>query len=432
MKRLIIIASLAILAIGCQKTEIQNEVQTPISFSTEVGKQTRAIAQNTQDYLDSEQSFAVFGYGHQIITSTNPSGEPAEVTTDTPTRVINDVEYVHDNGKWVVNSNTKYYWPNDPRTKMNFYAYSPSTVSEGKTADAFLTGTVTHFEDANTEPSNTTGQVGFKLTDYTHSNMYLDFMVSTPVNRSTYSFPNGPSASSQEPGIVPVTFNHQMTQVVFVVTTDKPYEGVTFTVEEITLKNIESKATYTNESLVPNVDFRHGLWSYQNSSIKDEYTIFPALVAECAPVDADQSEEPLLSVDGNDQNTTIDENEIASMTTIPVTMIPQTMKTATSDVSAGTDTYATEQDGQMFMIKYSISGTGVAAETVIKHVPFEANANSPAIDWLPNMKITYTVKIGLNEIYFLPSVADWDDTDEKGTADTGDDEPWGDEFEFAQ
>jgi hypothetical protein len=34
---------MAIMAAGCQKTEIQNEVQTPIGFSTEVGKQTKAI-----------------------------------------------------------------------------------------------------------------------------------------------------------------------------------------------------------------------------------------------------------------------------------------------------------------------------------------------------------------------------------------------------
>ena len=46
MKRLIFIASLAMLAVGCQKTEIQNEVLTPIGFSTEVGKQTRAIVDN--------------------------------------------------------------------------------------------------------------------------------------------------------------------------------------------------------------------------------------------------------------------------------------------------------------------------------------------------------------------------------------------------
>jgi hypothetical protein len=78
-------------------------------------------------------------------------------------------------------------------------------------------------------------------------------------------------------------------------------------------------------------------------------------------------------------------------------------------VAAGTDSYAGETDGQMFMIKYSISGTGVAEETVVKHVPFKPS-DEEVTNWEPNQKITYTVKIGLNEIYFEPSVATWTDT----------------------
>ena len=82
MKRLIIVASLAILAVGCQKTFVQNEVQTPIGFSTEVGKQTRAIV-NT---YDDAQPFGVFAYGYD-------NGQPNDVP------VMNNVE-VAKNGGW--------------------------------------------------------------------------------------------------------------------------------------------------------------------------------------------------------------------------------------------------------------------------------------------------------------------------------------------
>ena len=67
MKRFYFIAAMAIMAVGCQKTEIQNEVQTPIGFSTEVGKQTRAIVQN-KVYPEGEttaQPFAVYAFGWQ-------------------------------------------------------------------------------------------------------------------------------------------------------------------------------------------------------------------------------------------------------------------------------------------------------------------------------------------------------------------------------
>ena len=68
-------------------------------------------------------------------------------------------------------------------------------------------------------------------------------------------------------------------------------------------------------------------------------------------------------------------------------------------------------------IVYSISGTGVATETVTKHIPFYPSAtdlatqNMNIVNWGVNKRITYKVKIGLNEVTFEPSVADWDDID---------------------
>ena len=64
--------------------------------------------------------------------------------------------------------------------------------------------------------------------------------------------------------------------------------------------------------------------------------------------------------------------------------------------------------GQSFTINYTISGKGVATETISKTFDFLAAANSP--QWIANKKITYTLTIGLNEITFTPSVAAWSDT----------------------
>ena len=86
-------------------------------------------------------------------------------------------------------------------------------------------------------------------------------------------------------------------------------------------------------------------------------------------------------------------------------MIPQTL----------TNTAKVESDeiiasgGQSFTIEYTISGTGVATETVVKTFEF-ADATTPAPEWEPNKKITYTLIIGLKEIKFAPSVVDWDST----------------------
>ena len=417
MKRLFIIASLAILAVGCQKTEIQNEVQTPIGFSTETGKLTRAIVNDTK--FDATQPFAVYAYSHQWIDEDDDAvkDQGEETIADVMTNVeVISTDPSNDAAPWKTNDLFTYYWPNDPRTNINFYAYSPSHMTAERNTNVNTTADRKLNDLAVMSHSETSGM---ELRGYVHENMYVDFMVATPVKGSRYAFPNGTNAPSQPAGVVPMTFNHQMTQILFNVTTDKAYPGVTFTVEEITLKNIIKTATYTNTSLTSTGTYANGTWTSEsateiNREIINTYTIFPA--------DDEDAEE--LS---NESTATTYE----SMLTTPVTMIPQKMLKATSQVLAGNDSYKDEAAGQMFMIKYSISGDGVADETVVRHVPFRTT-DAEVLNWAPNKKITYTVKIGLNEIYFLPSVADWDDTDENGTEDRGDDKPWGDEFEFAQ
>ena len=414
MKRLIFIASLAMLAVGCQKTEIQNEVLTPIGFSTEVGKQTRAIADG-QTY-NNLQPFAVYAYGWQnSMANQDPVMSNVEVSQQTMTNGNNQVDV------WAATGNVKYYWPNDPTTKLNFYAYSPAAQT-GNASTSLVAHQGMTFAAGNGNGVSHDESQGLKLTNYTHTNMYVDFMVATPVLGATYSEPDAnTSDNTDKDGTVPMVFNHQMTQILFNVTTDKVYPGVTFTVKEITLKNIKDQGTYTHASLTPSYTndpqtsaFTHGVWSGQTVMTGEgAFTIFPADVDNGAVVpdgrvmsDTDNTVEKEIAL-----TYAADASELAKMTTTGVTMIPQDMVAATTTPAAGEDSYKSETTGQMFMIKYSISGTGVAEETVGKHVPFRPS-NDEVVNWGVNKKITYTVKIGLNEILFEPSVADW-------TAETG-------------
>lgn len=414
MKRYFFIAAMAILAVGCQKTEIQNEVQTPIGFSTEVGKQTRAIVDGNL-YPDGQnaQKFSVFAYGWQNST---PNDVPVmdDVEIAPATRTINDVEKT----VWASNDGISYYWPNDPNTKLNFYAYSPS-IDSNAPAHKTLNGNVTHRESETSVTENevtTTIPAGFVLSDYKHTNQYVDFMVATPVKQATYSSTDPQTLTSiDEPlGTVPVVFNHQMTQVLFKVTTDKVYPGVIFTVEEITLKNIRYKGKYTHNTLTPdyvntNSKFTHGAWETETTELY-EYDVFPADKSKGAiinnPLDDTQNLEADYPLAYSPTDT-----EVKTLTTTGVTMIPQNMVECGYAQKAGEDNLATEnKTAQMFMIKYSIAGQGVAEETVTKHVPFYAKDAASAVNWSPNQKITYTVKIGLNEILFEPTVANWDET----------------------
>lgn len=418
MKRLIFIASLAMLAVGCQKTEIQNEVLTPIGFSTEVGKQTRAIA-DAQTY-NTLQPFAVYAYGWQNTANQNTANQDpvmsnVEVSQQTRTNGNDQVDV------WAATGNVKYYWPNDPTTTLNFYAYSPAAqTGNASTSLVAHQGMTFATGDGNGVSHNETQ--GLKLTNYTHTNMYVDFMVATPVVGATYSEPDAnTSDNTDKDGTVPMVFNHQMTQILFKVTTDKVYPGVTFTVEEVTLKNIKDQGTYTHASLTPSYTndpqtsaFTHGTWSDQSIMTgKGVFTVFPADTDNGAVVpngrvmsDTDNTVEKEIALTYAVDAT--DASALAEMTTTGVTMIPQDMVVATTTPAPGVDSYKDEITGQMFMIKYSISGTGVAEETVTKHVPFKvAGEQTAAVNWGVNKKITYTVKIGLNEILFEPSVANW-------------------------
>lgn len=372
MKRLIIVASLAILAVGCQKTFVDNEIQTPIGFSTEVGKQTRAIVQNT--LYPTSQPFAVYAYGHQ------------ENSFNT---IMNNVEIFYDDDtddKWRANDGLTYYWPNDPRTSINFYAYSPATVTSGSATGNHQKLTVT---PAHNETS------GFSLTDYVHSNMYVDFMVGRPVLGATYADQDGTNGSVANLSSVPVSFNHEMTQIVFNVKTDEAYSDVTFTVLSIVLNNIGSKATYTHTGMTPSYTdtdskFTKGAWS--TTTATTTYNVFPASAIDADAADGAQTLQ-------TDEVATAVTN-ITVLATTPVTMIPQTLTASTPAVDP-----TPAVSGQSFTITYTIAGYGVATEKVVKTLDFKTDAHTA---WKQNTKVTYNITIGLKEITFAPTVVGWD------------------------
>lgn len=209
MKRLFVVASLAIMAVACQKEEVRNEVLTPIGFNTETGKQTRAIQPTNDGYTD---NFGVFSYLYN-------AGEAGQLVMNNQ-KVTSQGQTVDNNGDAVA-----YYWPNDPDNHLNFYAYSPFNVGNVSMATE---GTL-------------------KLTDYVHTNYSgtaaVDFMVATAVTNAKFAgeYTVGTTKKTYGEG-VPTVFHHEMTQVIFKVKTS--FTGGTITLKSITLKDIVNKATY--------------------------------------------------------------------------------------------------------------------------------------------------------------------------------------------
>lgn len=151
MKKILLMAvSAALLAAGCQKTEIQNEVRTPIGFNTQMGKLTKAgpDAENSGLYDNLvAQGFRVWGYFatqgdinyayheyyfDEIIEVTGTS-EPVTGEDGTETTSYN----------WSTGDKT-YYWPGKEK-ELDIYAISSWKDNYDLTAEGNVT--ITHATD---------------------------------------------------------------------------------------------------------------------------------------------------------------------------------------------------------------------------------------------------------------------------------------------
>ena len=351
MKRFYVTAAIAasLLATGCQKTYVIDEVRTPIGFSTEVGKQTKAIVDDKL-YLTS-QPFGVFAYGltGNASWSTAPS-------TDNEVMKNVIISYTYKAGNegekvWKATDGTTYYWPNDSNTTLSFFAYSPYSIKADNSADPEVAA-----EGMGVTPTFTAAG-GIKIEGYEHKDQTLDFMTADAKDR-TYTQPDGPEGESEATdGTVKLQFKHQLTQLVFAVKKAADYNGITMELVSIKLDKIGNTATFEN-----------GTWAAPTTST-GEYTI-----------------------DFTGANMTLT-TDAESPKGKGMTVIPQ----ALADESGASK-------GQTMTIVYEISGTGVAKETVTKTVNL---SDGTLKSWAANQKITYNISIGMQEILFSPSVENW-------------------------
>lgn len=241
MKRLIIVASLAIAAIGCQKTEVQNEVLTPIGFNTEIGKQTRGIVDEAT--LPANSTFGVYAF---LIDANNSQ----------TSSLMDDVE-VSAQGA----TTGTYYWPNDPDNTIDFYAYYPKSVAAAMTL----------------QNKGTLGITDFDNSEYYWGTSAVDFMVATPVIGAQYGNPDGDDETDTEEGKegnVPVVFHHELTQVKFVVNVPSTAD-VTYTLKSIKLNGVTTVASYSNRLSNP---YLAGAWEGDPS--QDAVVAYPLTTDE--------------------------------------------------------------------------------------------------------------------------------------------------------
>lgn len=376
MKRLILLATMVAVLASCEKHEIRNEVLNEIEFTSKFSKLTKALVENPTDnpIMDNSgnvtgynnnhstyfqnQPFGVYAYGPNY-TEKNANNE--DVTN--PNEVMGNIEIHFDNTNYVAANGNKYYWPNDANTTLEFYAYSPYLGNNQNT--------VKNHQKMNGTSISHTKANGLSIVGYEHKNMYVDYMLADAVTGAKYD-----DGTTNEDGTVNLTFRHKMTQIIFKVKTEKDYDNINFTLKRISLKNVK------NLSNIVSGEFQ------EPTGNGITYNVFPAV---------DEGEENgAPNQVGTQNNMTLNDTYSLLTDIYPVTMIPQTLAS------------------QSIEIEYTISGSGVATETVTRNIEL---TNTPA--WAENKRITYAIIIGLREIKFNPTVGLWGDDDNDGEIEDG-------------
>lgn len=356
-KCFMVVAALAAL-VSCSKSELIpeiNEIESEISFN--VAPQVKSSEFNT--------SWNFYSTAYYVTDTQNWKDNSA-----TSTAFIDDSKITYNTTAAVWrNATTKYYWPKDG--KLTFFAWTCLSESSEGIEGAWAVGNANYgkSEFAVATPSATVtvnNTDGVKVAGYSVSdNLNYDLLVADIKADQTS---NSSSVYYREG--VPTLFRHKLSNVLFTVKTDKDYaaSGISFTVNSITFKGLDSKGTYTQ-----GVDASSCLGSWTNTTDVKDQDYFYGVAGFEVPNNA--AALPIYAF-GNQYY-----------------YLPQTFSTTDN-----------------FVVNYTIDyGNGVT-ETIDQTCYLNPNANSGILTAFEmGKKYTINLIFSLNEILWDPAVEEWVD-----------------------
>ena len=367
MKRFFFIAAIAGAAlVSCTKNEVAPSVneQQEISFAAPVISPSTKVTEVADNY-STDLTFSVWAHYYDQTTDgavyTNFAG--GEVYMDNV-----EVTYDSDIKGWK-NASTNYYWPKNG--SLTFIAYSPAGVNAGVDANGIK------FDNyAVGAPAN---QVDLLFSERAYDK--------TSVDRAT-------AAAAPYAG-VQINFKHALSSILFRVKAHEEYPGTTLTVKKIEVLNAYSTG-----------DFTQGL-ADQNGATTDAAawngheaeTPYIAYEDETGIV---LSHEDVVYVHNSDVD--------AAANTTDLILLPQDLYHENNEADDTDDTEIT------IKVTYTLQNTDMTApiEQVAEVSLVTGNAGGYFTDgtdsisaWEMGKKYTYTIEVGLNEIYFDPRVEAW-------------------------
>lgn len=245
-----------------------------------------------------------------------------------------------------------YYWPK--QGSLTFFAWTDNTA-----APSVGTGATVSCEH----------NTGIKIENYSvkgnnNENKNKDILVAD-IAKNKKS--NESATGTWEKG-VPTVFRHALAKVEFQVNKKEDYKNVKFNVTSITLNNVSTKGTFTQGSPTEN-------WGWSDQTEPDNLTVFTG------------DQEVATTATQLKPNTTTDYSIV----------LPQNF----------------DNDTPTLTIEYEIYYTGTKVKETVKETKALKDiykSTTSTSKWESKTKYVLGITLGLNEIYWDPSIVDWDNT----------------------
>lgn len=357
MKKVLFFALAAGVAlVACTKNEVK-----PVEMDQEITYQT--ISTKSAEPMNVDNHFISYAYflekGKKWDNDNDRNGASAYISA---------AEISHHDEQDCWKAASPYYWPK--QGSLTFFAWSTNNASPSVLAWD------TNNESPSLTPNKPTCSTakGIEVSSYDiTANKNVDFLVAEIVKDQTQNTTQVDGKTWAKG--VPTVFKHTLSKLAFDVQTVKDYsnEKIKFTVTSITLKSVKNKRAYAQT------------WSKDTSDPVPSGHVWSDIDGTTVHID--------VPVFNGTENVTKD------ATTLPKTdyeiVIPQTF-----------DNGASTED--LLEIKYDIT-TSYTGSDVVEHVTQTVKLSDVYPDgWAVNKFYTLLIKLSVNEIYWAPTVEEWE------------------------
>lgn len=351
-KHIFYIAAACVALASCVKNEVRvNSPDKEITFQT-VSTKAGGTA------FDTDKHFFSYAYFLKKGDTWNANHADAKLYIDRALITYNTPA----SGKGYWAAADTYYWPK--QGSLTFFAWTDNT---------------SHNPTSNPAPSVTGATVtcahdsGIKIENYSvMDNLNKDILVAE-IAKDKKS--NETATGTWKQG-VPTVFRHALAKVEFKVNKKIDDPKVKFRVKKITLTKVSTRGTFTQYQSNPNPE--NWGWSAQPATATDNLTVFTGDVKVTETADAGTY------------------NELTPSATDYSIVLPQVLKDKTDP---------------KLTIEYEIITSYVAGNSVTETVIDTKDLKDIyENDWECNKNYILRITLGLNEIYWDPSVVAWEDT----------------------